>query len=231
MHAVLDHAEKVALGISTFWFRPETHIRYEAGQFVELYLPHAPTDARGERREFSLVSSPHEPLIAFTTNFAFENGSSYKRALQNLKPGEAVTFNEPMGDFVLPKDTAIPLVFVAAGLGCTPYASMVKWLIARSEQRSIQLIYSASRPNDFIFNDLWRSYELNFIPIVTRPTANWHDRTGRLDVDKILELAGPTKDKLLYLAGPQSIIEPLFNDLLAAGLTRAQLLLDYFPGY
>ena len=135
MQVVFDHVEIINPGISTFWFHPPAHLRYEAGQFVELYLPHAPADARGERREFSLSSSPHEPLIAFTTNFAFENGSSYKRALQDLAPGETVILNEPMGDFVLPKDPAISLVFVAAGLGCTPFASMIKWLIARGRAK------------------------------------------------------------------------------------------------
>lgn len=231
MYIVFDHAEMQQHGISTFWFRPEAELRYEPGQFIELYLPHARADERGERREFSLSSSPHEPLIAITTNFDFENGSTFKRELRKLKPGERVAVNEPMGDFVLPKDTSIPLVFVAAGLGCTPYVGMIKWLIERDEQRQIQLIYSVSQPGDFIFQDLWRNYRLDFIPVVTSPTADWHGETGRITASKLLELIDPVDDKLIYLAGPQSLIEPLFNDLLATGLTRAQVLLDYFPGY
>jgi ferredoxin-NADP reductase len=228
---IFDHAEVVKPGINTFYFRPEGRLRYEPGQFIELYLPHTDFDERGERREFSLSSSPHEPLIAITTNFDFENGSTFKRELRKLKPGEAVAVNEPMGDFVLPKDTSIPLVFVAAGIGSAPYASIVKSLLASDERRTIQLIYSVSRPDDFLFMDEWQAYGLDFVPIVTRPDAAWAGLTGRLDAARIIELAGPLPQKLTYLAGPQSMIEPIFNDLLATGLTRSQVLLDYFSGY
>lgn len=231
MHIIFDHAEVLKPGISTFWFRPEPGLRYEPGQFIELYLPHAPADERGERREFSLSSSPHEPLLAITTNFDFENGSTFKRELRNLKPGERVAVNEPMGDFVLPKDTSIPLVFVAAGIGSAPYASIVRWLLARNERRDIQLIYSVSKPDDFLFMDEWQAYGLKFTPIVTRPDAEWTELTGHISAGRIIELAGPLQDKLTYLAGPQSMIEPIFDDLLATGLTRSEVLLDYFSGY
>lgn len=231
MQIVFDHAEQLKPGITTFWFQPEMELRFEPGQFIELYLPHTPTDERGERREFSLSSSPHEPLLAITTNFDFENGSTFKRELRNLKRGERVAVNDPMGDFVLPKDPSIPLVFVAAGIGSAPYASIVKWLMAKNEHRDIQLIYSVSKPGDFLFMYEWQKYGLNLTPIVTRPDNQWAGLTGRLDAQRIIELAGPLQDKLTYLAGPQSMIEPMFDELLATGLTRSEVLLDYFSGY
>src|SRR5260370_23357793 len=113
-----------------------------------------------------------------------------------------------MGDFVLPKDASIPLVFVAAGIGSSPYASIIKWLLGRGEQRAIQLIYSAGQPDDFIFSELWRQYPLEYVPVLTRPASNWHGETGRLSVTRVLEIIGPMSNKLIYLAGPQSMIEP-----------------------
>lgn len=230
MRATLEHTEIVAPNIVTYWFRPERPVRFDAGQFVELFLPHADADDRGQWREFSLSSSPHEELIGFTTNF-FTPGSTFKKALKRLEYGTVVTMKEPMGDFVLPKDSTIPLVFVAAGLGSAPYASIVKWLIKRGEQRHIQLIYSVAYPTDFVFYDLWKAYDLDFHPLVTRPDNTWKGHAGHLDVPHLLKLMGPLENKLIYLAGPQSFIEPFFNELLAAGIPRSQLLLDYFPGY
>jgi ferredoxin-NADP reductase len=231
LQVVFDHAEKVSWRVSTFWFKPERRVRFEPGQFAEFRVPHADVDNRGDTREFSISSLPGEPLIAITTNFARARGSSYKRALRALTPGDKITMAEPMGDFVLPKDPAIPLVFVAAGIGCVPYATMLRWLQARGEQRTIKLIYSASNPNDFLFPELWPSYELDFVPIVTRPTDDRNGRSGRLNATKLLTIVEPLGNKLVYLAGPQSMIEPLFDDLLALGLTRRRLLLDYFSGY
>lgn len=230
MRATVTHIEKVTPSIYTYWLRPERRVRFDAGQFIEIYIPHDPVDNRGDWREFSLSSSPIETELSITTNF-FEGGSSYKKALRGLVPGTEVTFKEPMGDFVLPKDQTIPLVFVAAGLGTMPYVSMIKWLKEREEQRPIQLIHSVSRTADFLFNDVWQEYNLEFVPIVTRPDKSWTGVTGRLDASRLLEFIGPIENKLIYLAGPQSLIEPMFNDLLAAGIPRSQLLLDYYPGY
>lgn len=164
-------------------------------------------------------------------NFAQKNGSTYKRATYALKAGDEVYIAEPMGDFVLPKDSSIPLVFVAAGVGSSPYASMVTWLKSHNEQRNIQLIYSASRAGDFLYGDLWDSYPIEVTKLVTRPDKAWVGHAGRLTVDRLLDFMQPLKNKLIYLAGPQSLIEPLYNDLLESGLPRSQLLLDYFSGY
>jgi ferredoxin-NADP reductase len=229
--AVFDHADHLSGRVVTFWFTPERKLRFEPGQFVEIRLPHTPTDDRGESREFSISSSPDEELVAITMNFAPENGSTYKKAVKALKPGDEVLLAEPMGDFVLPKDTSIPLVFVAAGVGSSPYASMVIWLKSRNEKRNIHLIYSASQNSDFLYNALWESYPMKVTRIITRPDKAWEGPTGRLTVDRLLDFIQPLQNKLVYLAGPQSLIEPLYNDLLAAGLPRSQLLLDYFSGY
>lgn len=230
MRATITHIEKVTPNIYTYWLRPERRVRFDAGQFIEIFIPHSPVDNRGDWREFSLSSSPNDPELSITTNF-FDNGSSYKNALKRIVPGTTVTFKEPMGDFVLPKDPTIPLVFVAAGLGTMPYVSMITWLKQRSEQRPIQLIHSVSRQADFLFDSVWEDYNLDFVPIVTRPDATWPGKTGRLDVARLLEFIGSVDSKLIYLAGPQSLIEPMFNNLLATGIPRSQLLLDYYPGY
>ncbi len=230
MRAVLVGIEKLASNISVFKFKPEQPLWFEPGQFVEIHIPHPDVDERGDSREFSITSTPDEPYIELTINFA-ANGSSFKRALRRLVIGDAVSFATPMGDFVLPKDMSIPLVFVAAGIGSTPYVSMIKWLTTRGEKRDITLIYSASTPDDFLFTEFFQDYPLAYFPILSRPNKNWHGETGRLDVNRLLAIIGPVENKLIYLAGPQSFIEPLYNDLLAAGIARRQLLLDYFPGY
>lgn len=231
MRALFDHAESLTPHISSFWFKPERPVRFEPGQFLELYLPHDNMDARGDRREFSISSLPGELLISFTTNFALHKDSSFKHELRKLKPGTVVAMAEPMGDFVLPKDPSIRLVFVAIGLGCTAYISMIKWLAKQGDQRNIQFIYSVRQPKDILFSTTWQSYPLAFCPIISRPVPDWRGETGRLSVDNVIRLVSPLDEKLIYLAGPQSIIEPLFNDLLATGVARRQLVLDYFPGY
>ncbi len=68
MRVTLDHTEDVALNIKTFWWKPERPVRYTAGQFIELMLPHENSDKRGSKRWFTLSSSPSEDLLRSQLN-------------------------------------------------------------------------------------------------------------------------------------------------------------------
>lgn len=230
MRAIFDSSEATAHNIRTFWFKPDRRVHFLAGQYTELYLPHPQADDRGERRWFTLSSSPTDELLSITTKFS-EPGSTFKQALSNLTPGTAVSLAEPMGDFVLPKDASIPLVFVAGGMGITPMHSMVKYLHETKQQRTIQLIYTVAHDNQLLFADLFRSYQLDFIPIVGEPSPDWQGQTGRLDAGRVLDLVGDATGKLVYLSGPEPLIEALTNKLEAVGLRKDQVVTDFFPGY
>src|SRR4051812_34213512 len=130
MKAIFDHSQPEAANITTFFFRPEKPVQYTAGQFTELYLPHNNPDKRGIKRWFTISSSPSEELLSITTKFTPEKGSSFKETLRKLVPGTEVHLEEPMGDFVLPKLIQTPLIFVAGGIGITPFHSILEWLAA-----------------------------------------------------------------------------------------------------
>jgi glycine betaine catabolism B len=230
MRVTFDHAQNEAPNIKTFFFRPESPVRYTAGQFIELFLPHDNPDERGIKHWFTLSSSPSQELLSITTKLA-EKSSSFKRTLQALKPGDEVRMVEPMGDFVLPKDVTRPLVFVAGGIGITPMHSMIQWLHDNNEQRDITLIYAASTEDQLVFRDLFSSYKLKFIPILSQPSTDWTGETGKLDAARILRLIPKTSNSLIYLSGPEPMVETFVDDLEKAGIDKRRLVTDYFPGY
>lgn len=221
MYATLEYVEDVAGHIKTLWFRPELPARYIAGQFTELYLPHNNADDRGIRRWFTLSSSPTEELLAITTRLGPAKRSSFKEQLASLKPGTRLHLADPMGDFVLPKDPTIPIFFVAAGLGITPVRSMIKWLRDTGERRSIKLWFAAA-PEELAFEQLFQSYELDFLPITTGVRE-------RLTANKI-NLAAP-EDSYIYISGPEELVESLYKQLKRLGIDPSRLVADYFPGY
>lgn len=230
IRARLHHAEQTTPRLTTFWFEPEQSLRFEAGQYVELMVPHENADNRGQTRWMSLVNAPHEPLLGVLCAFP-PNGSTYKRALRTLEPGGEVFFGSTLGDFALPKSSSTPLTFVIGGIGIAPVRSIIETLLKRGEERTIQLIYSVSTAEEFAYLDTIQKYPLYFMPIVTQASEQWHGAHGRLTAARTLEFMGPLDGKLIYLCGPQSLIEPLFNDLVRVHVPRAQLILDYFPGY
>lgn len=221
LKVTFDRIEKTALNIYSFYFNCDPLPRYNAGQFIELKLPHDNKDKRGDKRWFTLSSSPTEPQLAITTKILPENSSSFKTALQAMSSGTEVNIAFPMGDFILPKDASIPLVFIAGGIGCTPFRSMAKYLQDSGETRKITLIYNANSPEEIAFKDIFSNLDGQFHPITD----------GRITAEKILEIIGNDLDQDFYLSGPEPMIEALTNDIKAAGVNKKRLRTDYFPGY
>lgn len=224
VQTTLQYIEKLGAKSWSFWFKPEKPLQYMAGQFTEIYLPHPNPDKRGELRWFTLSSAPSEDLVGITTEFA-HHGSSFKHALRHLPIGATLQMSEPIGDFVLPKDRRIPLLFVAAGLGITPVRSIVAYLQAKQEQRTVHILHSVRTAEQLLFRDLFTSYELTYQPFISR-------QQGRLSADHILAASDttPTTD-LIYLAGPESMVESLARELRAKGIADRRLIMDAFPGY
>jgi ferredoxin-NADP reductase len=196
-------------------------VRYTAGQFIELTIPHDNPDERGQKHWFTLSSSPTEPLPTITTKFPSEGPTStFKQALQNLKPGDAVSMSDPMGDFVLPKDKTIPLVFVAGGIGVTPMRSMIKWLHDSQETRPITLIYAVADKKQLAFQPVFD--EAGIEPVFLYE---------RLTPEKILELAPDQPGQLYFISGPEPMVEALVEGLTKSGISESRLVGDYFPNY
>lgn len=225
MNVTFSHYEDIADGIRTLWFVPEKKVRYQAGQYTELYLPHDNPDNRGIHRWFTLSSSPTEPLLGITTSFT-KNSSSYKKVLASLSPGSQLKLADPMGDFVVPKDKSMPLLFAAAGLGITPVRSIVKYLIDSSERRNIQVIHAVSQSQKLAFNQLFKASNIQqYTPWIK-------SETGALTALQILEnYKHAQKNGLIYISGPEPLVEELNRELLDLGVDARSIVPDFYPGY
>lgn len=220
MKVVFVKSEAESSNIRTFYFRPEKTVEYTAGQFAEWTLPHLKPDNRGISRWFTISSSPTDELVSITTKFADKNSSSFKKALLKLKPGDEIDMSEAMGDFVLPKLIQTPLIFIAGGIGITPFHSILKWLESTSEKRPIKIIYGVNSEEEIIFQSTFDATEQPVNIVV-----------GDIRTDHILGFGKPTEDTLIYVAGPEPMVEKLENELYAMGIKSRQFVGDFFPNY
>lgn len=230
MKALFQKTYEEAPDIFSYYFKPEKPLSYIPGQFIELTLPHDKPDDRGIRRWFTLTSIENDESLRITTKLS-EESSSFKKHIQTLEPGDAVDIAEPMGDFVLPRDASIPLVFVAGGMGVTPFASMFRHLAESHESRTIRFLYAVRTEDDIIFQDTFEAANIHATIVVSQPSEAWGGERGHLTADHILKLAEPTPDSLIYLTGPEPMIETLQKDLLARDIPNNQIVTDFFHGY
>jgi ferredoxin-NADP reductase len=139
--------------------------------------------------------------------------------------------SDPMGDFVLPKLMQTPLIFVAGGIGITPFHSMLSWLADTGEERPIKLLYGVNNEDEIIFQETFDRARQHATIVVSDPSPAWGGERGRLSAELILGLEQPSEDTLVYVSGPEPMVEALEEDLKKAGLKKHQLVLDFFPNY
>lgn len=232
MQVTFDHSAHEADNIITFYFKPERRFDYVAGQFILLRLPHQDEDNRGNRRWFTLSSSPTDDLLSITTKFPLEGPTStFKQTLRGLVPGTPVEMSTAMGDFVLPKDKKIPLIFVAGGIGITPFHSMLSWLASTGEQRPIKLLYAVNNEDEIIFQETFNKAGVPTTIVVSNPSASWGGERGRVTAEMINGIEQPTDRTMIYVSGPEPMVEAMHDDLKKAGLRSDQLVGDFFPNY
>jgi ferredoxin-NADP reductase len=232
MKVTFDHSQAEAANIQTFYFKPERPLRYTAGQYTELHIPHKNPDKRGTKHWFTLSSSPNNEFLTITTKYAGDDKSStFKKALFRLKPGTELHMADPMGDFVLPKLIQTPLVFVAGGIGLTPFHSMLEWLYETMETRPIKLLYGVRSEDEIVFQDTFKRAGIEPTIVVSQPSDAWGGERGNLSAEIILGLEKPSDDTLVYVSGPEPMVQALSRDLSKAGLRRDQIVTDEFPNY
>lgn len=205
-------------------------VRFAAGQYLELQVPHRGADARGTRREFSIVSAPSDlPAVRIAFRDAGDRASTFKRALATRRPGDVLAATGVWGDFVLPR-RADPLLLVAAGIGVTPFVSQLRELRARGDDRDIVLLYVAARADELAYRDELAGARV----VVFTPDApadlppGWTWAGGeRLTADAVRRLVPDVAARRAFVSGPPGLIAGLAPDLRRARSVTT----DAFAGY
>jgi len=228
---------KIAPDIVDFIFKPKVPLRYTAGQYLEWTFPHPKTDSRGNRRYFTLASSPTEDTLRIGVKF-YENGSSYKRNLAVMDNSMPIVASQLAGDFILPKDSNKKLVFVAGGIGITPFRSMLKFLIDTSEKRDIITVFSNKYSEDIVYKDVLDEAEeklgIRTIYALTdtdKIPQSWTGEKGRITSEIIMRQIPDWHERTFYLSGPHLMVTGFEKTLLDMGVSRSHIKKDFFPGF
>lgn len=115
---------EVAEGTMAFLFEKPSQFDFKPGQSADVTPFNPPeTDSEGNTRTFSIASSPFENHLMFATRM---RDTAFKRSLKKMPLGTEVRIESPMGSFTLHKNSAKPAVFLAGGIGITPFLSIVR---------------------------------------------------------------------------------------------------------
>jgi ferredoxin-NADP reductase len=237
----LDYLGKTQLGPTTWElaFQPARPVRFVAGQYMELTIPHRMADFRGSRRYFSISSAPATGTPADDGPITFaitvpEKSSSFKQALLDLEPGAVVRGTGVSGDFALPADTTEPLLLVAGGIGITPFASQLAAATARGEKRDVTVVYANSVSGALPYADLLEksgAHVVLYSPEAPSPLPKGWDYAGpgRVTGERLAQAVPDVSKRRAFVSGPPSLVADLRRALHSQGARRVHS--DYFSGY
>lgn len=219
--------EEVAEGTAVFRFEKPAGFAFKAGQSANFALIEPPAEPNSARRTFSLASAPYENELVVATRM--REGSHFKRALKALPAGAKIKLVGPLGDMTLHDDPARAAVFIAGGIGITPFRSMLRQAEQDRLEHRLYLAYSNRRREHAAFLDELQGLARRNPRF--RLLAPMTDAEGMLDEEKLKRFVGDAPSPVYYLAGPPAMVEAMKAILARSGVAAADVRSEEFFGY
>ena len=233
----LKDRKEVAESTMAFRFEKPSGWTFKAGQYLDMTLLDPPeSDAEGNVRSFSIASAPQEETLMVATRM---RDTAFKRVLRTMPIGAPVRIEGPSGDLILQKDLTRAAVFLAGGIGITPFRSIVHWAAKEKLPQRIFLFYSNRRPEDASFLVELQSLEKDnpkykLIASMTEMEKShrpWNGESGLINQDMLGRYLKGAASPIYYIAGPPVMVKGLHGMLSKAGINDEDIHAEEFAGY
>jgi predicted ferric reductase len=188
---------------------------FRAGQFAWILPSRSPFTLTWH--PFSMSSS----ALRFRAEFTIKNVGEFTGSLRRLKVGDRVYVDGPHGSFTLEDNPGMGYVFVGAGVGVTPFLSMLATLADQGDRRPCWL-FLANRHEDQVTGvrqlaRLQGRLNLRVVHVISRPSDQWTGERGRIDaglLDRHLPLERRSLQYFVCAGGPMvSAVERSLGEL------------------
>lgn len=207
---IIDEAKD----IRSFRLEPEERMTQKPGQYMYVRL-------NGElKHHFTISSSPTEGFLQFTTKFREE--SDYKKMLWHKNVGDAVEVTGPFGEFILDENDTRPRLFLAGGIGVTPFRAMIKYINDKKLGLDVKMLYSVKDGSEVAFKNDWTDSQVKIVE-----TA----KEGRVDAQKIQDYCPDYMKSTMWICGPTPMVVAMVNIVEKMGVNKEMIRSEEFTGY
>jgi 3-phenylpropionate/trans-cinnamate dioxygenase ferredoxin reductase subunit len=196
---------------------------YKPGQFAYTIVnsPGLPK----EEHHFTISSSPEDANLAFT----IKESGDYTSLLGKIREGDLVRIEGPFGVFT---NLGIkpPYLFIAGGIGITPFMSMLRYARKKGNLGYYILIYSVKTQKELVFkNELeeMRKEGLKLYPVLSQEKVKYY-YYGRIDINLLKRFIKGKKNASIYLVGPGEMMKSVKKDLTKLGIKKGKIFTERF---
>lgn len=233
----LKKRSEIAERTMAFCLERPSGFLFKAGQYLDVTLIDPPEmDSEGPVRSFSIASAPYEENLVVATRM---RDSAFKRAIARVPLGTELKIEGPLGSFTLHQNAGKAAVFLAGGIGITPFRSMLRQAAEEKSAHHLYLFYSNRRPEDAAFlkelSELAQSTpHFILVPSMTeieRSKQDWSGERGFVDRDMLVKHFCDLKGPIYYVAGPPAMVAAMQQMLIRAGVDEDDIRTEEFGGY
>jgi predicted ferric reductase len=157
-----------------------------------------------------------------------------------LEPGTKVQFDGPWDDLNFDEKGTSPHVFLAGGIGITPYHSIVQYVMDKNLKTEMTLFVSWKNFDEMVFDDFFRNANnhlenFTYIPTITDETEMsagvWDGEKGRIDKNMIKKYVTDVTQSKYFFSGPPAMVKALKETVEKMGVPKEKIIAEEFEGY
>jgi len=218
---------------STLIVAPVGHpgFRFDPGQFGWIAVGRSPFSITQHPFSFSSAAdTPQGGPISIT----IKASGDFTRTIPLVAPGTRVYLDGPHGVFSMDRRQAPGYVFIAGGVGVTPFYSMLTTMKERGDVRPVTLFYASSSWDEVILRDQLSELEatmpnLTIVHVLSRPEPHWAGESGRITAELLRRHLPPQFRRYEYLiCGSTHMMDAMEDALVDADVPAAQISSERF---
>lgn len=224
----LKSREDIAEDTIKIVFAKPVNFNYIAGQYVLLGVKD-----KGETymHPMTIASAPFQEDLEFIMRIT---DSPFKQKIIKMKIGDEAYIGNANGAFIL-GDRSQSVVFLAGGIGITPFRSILRQAEHEKSRQSFTLFYSNSSEDKTVeLNDLKNIGLDNYRTIFTlsSPTNEvWLGEKGRINKAMLLKYLPQLSAHTYYIVGTTPFVTAMVEILENSNVPKGQIKTESFTGY
>jgi len=202
------------------------HLNYKPGQFMIVQLIR---DGKvSEPHPFTISSSPSRDKLSISV----KSVGDFTSTIGDTKISDGAYIDAPYGVFSFFNHDARDLVFIAGGIGITPFMSMLRYIYDRRLERNVTLIWGNKTEEDIVFRDELESIaakmpSLKVVHVMSKQN-DWSGEKGYIDAEKLKKYVSDFQVGQFFICGPPPMMTSVEKALRDLGVPKKRIHYERF---
>jgi len=190
-------------------------MKYMSGQFV--FVRFDVPGVLSESHPFSVASSSKDEELSL----GIKTLGDYTSMVYLLKPGVTCSIEGPFGAFSQTDTGSKRQIWIAGGIGVTPFLGMARDLISKMNDYAIDLYYSVKNEREMAFAEELKKIAEQNSNFKFRPHLS--EKNGFLSADLITKNSLNFTDAEIFLCGPSGFMKSLREQFVNLGFKNNKI--------